>query len=490
MKIGVTQKGLYGIVADMLLLVVVIILYGMNSSSLSMVFLMATLIYVVLFAVWFQNSQDKINFFTVILLLTYIYYFGQYFLYYFNIDIQRQFTIINSFTPEAINSAALYLLINIIVLHGNVLLFNRKVVNKDRKKLQFKDEKAFNLTAWILLIVSFVCEILVLSFKIKINLSYGYAVALNTTYTGAGGISHIVNFFSTLFLPAVFAAFITSKGKKSNLIVWICYMVFLVCYFMSGSRFEAVISLAGVFLLYHYYYQKVNFRKILLIAIVGLIVLYLCSVMSNVRRITNYGKTSDFGTIISEAIEDTNEDNFVTDVISTAGMQVLTVTSVYENCPSNKPFTYGMYYVGGLVRVIPNILGGENALITDSIDKIFRQYLTQTYGMGSSFIIEAYYNFGWLGTLMMIPFGYLIAFICKSMEAVRKGVNRNIILCYFIFYIASTSLFYVRSDVRFIVREIIYYYFGIRVATWIVKSIFFRNARGVNVRMEIKEQNL
>lgn len=485
MTFGVTKKGMYGIAVDLGLLAIVILLYAMNLSSFVVVFYTSSIIYVVLFITWFRNCQDKINFFTIILVLSYIYYFGQYILYCLNIEIQRQYTILNIFTPQAVNSTALFLLMNIIVLHASVLAFNKRIVSKNRGKIKFGDEKAFNLVAWLLLLVSFVCELMVLIFKMKINITLGYSVALNTTYTGAGGFSYVINFLSTLFLPAIFAALIVSKGKKENMLVWLIYLIYLVGYFISGSRFEAVISLGGVFLLYNYYYAKVNLKKTFIILCIGLIVLYSCSVISNARKIRNYEKTADFIAIISEAVDETNDNNFMEDVISVAGMQVLTVTAVYKNCPSNEPFTYGMYYFGGLIRVIPNVFGGDNLLITDSIDKVFRQYFTKTYGMGSSFIIEAYFNFGWLGILMMIPYGYAVAFLCKSMEAVRKNTNENMILTYFIFYISATAMFYIRSDARFIVREIVFYYFGIKVAVWIVKEIFFKETRRINVKVKI-----
>ena len=70
-------------------------------------------------------------------------------------------------------------------------------------------------------------------------------------------------------------------------------------------------------------------------------------------------------------IHDTNEDNIFTDVISTAGMQILTVTAVYDNCPSEIPYSYGEYYLFGILRIIPNVTGGTNIFITDSIDTMF-----------------------------------------------------------------------------------------------------------------------
>lgn len=110
-------------------------------------------------------------------------------------------------------------------------------------------------------------------------------------------------------------------------------------------------------------------------------------------------------------------------------------------------------------------------MITESIDSIFLKYLTKTYGMGSSFIIEAFYNFGYLGIFMMIFYGYLIAIICRKMDLIRKGKSKDVILTYFIFYMAAETLFWVRSDARMLLREIVFYYLGFKIMTKIVYGI-------------------
>lgn len=470
-----SRKNMNYIIGDIACFFIALIAMLIGSSSFNPVFFVATIVYMYMLISWFSCCEDKLNYFTIILVLSYLYYFGQYLLNFFGIELTGQYTINSVFTPQKINSAALYLLVNIIVLHLAVLLFQR-TTRKTKPYHEIPGNKqAFKYVSLGLLAVSFVCEVAVLLFKIAINRASGYATALNSNYAGAGSFSYIVNFCSTLFLPAVFASLVATKDSKSKIFPWITYVIFIALYFLSGSRFEAVVSMAGIFLLVNFYFKKVNFRKLAMFALVGLVVLYVCSLMSNVRRITNYGRTSDYGAIVREAFEDTNSNNFLTSVVSTAGFQVLTVTAVKENCPDVIDYSYGTYYLGGMVRVIPNITGGENKLITDSIDTMFTQFLTKTYGMGSSFIIEAYYNFGYLGILMMLVYGYLIAYVSEQMQNVRDGKQKNMIFTYFIFYIAASSCFWIRSDARFLVREIVYYYFAIKFLTWTVRGIFCKN---------------
>lgn len=475
MQIKLTRKNFIYMMIDIFLFVVVFGIKMNSIDSFNFIFILALIIYLFLLYSWFRCCVEKINFFTIILLLSFIYYFGQYLLNFFGFELDSQYNIKNTYTPAIINDTALYLLLNIVVLHFSVLLFYPKIKAKESKVDVIEKVGAFKFVAIVLLLVSFVCEILVLVFKIKINRTSGYAVALNTNYSGMGKFSYIVNFGSTLYLPALFASLVTTKESKLKILTWLSYLVYLILYFMSGSRFEAVVSLMGMLLILKFYFKKLNWKTFLFVVLGAILVLFLCSFMSRVRIITNYGIYNNYIDIIQAAFKAMEGDNFIVGTLSTTGFQILSVTAVYKNCPSIIDYSYGAYYLGGIIRIIPNLFGGENILITDSIDTIFYQFLTKTYGMGSSFIIEAYYNFGHFGILMMFLFGYLIGYVSRQMEYISQQKTTDLILTYFIFYIAATSFFWIRSDARFLAREIVYYYLVIRFLVVLVRQIFGRN---------------
>ena len=289
----VSRKSIIAIVMDLMWLCLLMGLSAFNPSEYKVVFVVMTIVHIGLLITWIKSHGNVFNYFSIILLLSYIYYFGQYLLVFFDIENKRQFTILNTYTPTTINRAAIYLEVNMVVLHAFTVLFKKTVKNLTDDSSEYKGRKVninvFRYVSLALLIVSFACEFFLLIFKIKLNVTQGYGVALNTNYSGAGAFSHIVNFGSTLFLPALFASFVSTKGKrKSTVFVWTIYIVFIALYFMSGSRFEAVVSLAGVCLYYNCYCKKIDLKKLVLIALFGVAVLYVCSLLSNVRRITNY----------------------------------------------------------------------------------------------------------------------------------------------------------------------------------------------------------
>lgn len=466
------NKCLYTLAIDILLICATLCMFMIDTKNYNVIFVFGTIVFIVLLFLWIMDTHQVINFFSILLVLIYLYTLGQYLLYYFNLDIKIQYNIENTYKPEQINTAVLYVLLNTIVLHLSTIVFiGKKKKYRTEHESTNSEKLAFTITSIILLNISFICKMIILVYKIKINLAYGYSVALAASYDEIGRFSYIINFFATLFLPSIFAVLVATKNKKYNFIFWGYYLIFLFAYFMSGSRFEAVISLSGVILLYHFYYHKITVKQFIIIGMISACVLFVCSLMNNVRIVTNYGETTDFIQIVKKSLQSTKKNNFLIDVIATTGFQILAVTNVFINCPNPEPFTYGSYYLGGVIRVIPNIFGGDNGLITESIDSIFLKYLTKTYGMGSSFIIEAFYNFGYLGIFMMIFYGYLIAIICRKMDLIRKGKSKDVILTYFIFYMAAETFFWVRSDARMLLREIVFYYLGFKIMTKIVYGI-------------------
>jgi len=446
-------------------------MFLLNTENYNLIFCFGTVSFAILLISWIISTHQVVNYFSILIILIYIYTLGQFLLYYLKIDIKFQYNINNTYQPAQINHAVLYILSNTIILHfATVIFMNQGKKHKIERESSDEEKEAFRIATIVVLNIAFVCKMVVLTYKIKLNLTYGYSIALGSTYNEAGVFSHIINFGSTLFLPAIFAALVATKNKKYNFLFWGYYVIFVVAYFLSGSRFEAVISLAGLVLLYHFYYHKISVKQFVVIGVIGICVLFVCSLLNNIRIITNYGQTSDFSEIFNKSMQTSKKNNFIFDVIATTGFQVLAVANVLINCPSIFNFTYGGYYLGGLLRVIPNIFGTDNILITKSIDSIFTPYLTKTYGMGSSFIVEAYYNFGYLGFIVMILYGFLIAFLCRKMNCIREGKSVNIIETYFIFYIAAESLFWVRSDARMLLREIVFYYIGFKIITKIVQG--------------------
>ena len=70
-------------------------------------------------------------------------------------------------------------------------------------------------------------------------------------------------------------------------------------------------------------------------------------------------------------------------------------TLVYKECPKIIDYAYGTSYFKMLFSMIPNLWGGVHPSSID-VDSVFSPLYSKTTGLGSSFLAEAYWNFGCL----------------------------------------------------------------------------------------------
>lgn len=470
------------IFVDLIFISVLIIL---NTSSLFIksieaVWVVNSLIYI--FLIWTTTKffKYKINYFTIFILLTYIYHLGQHLTYTFGWEISTQYTILNTYDISVINKIVMYATICVIILHASVCFFCGKDITYQNKTMtsSVKAKKmnilAIKITSIILFAVSFPSTVMVLVFKIKLLKQFGYSIALNSNFDSLGSFSYIVNFFYTLMIPAIVLALVAFKDSRWKVIFFIFTGVYIILYFSSGSRYQVVVFLMGLIIIFHYYYKKIKVKNALITCIIGYLLIFICSIMSEMRILMNHTSYS-FAEIIIKSIDITYKSNIFSKVLSITGQQIITITTVFEHCPNDINYSYGLYYLMGIARIIPNIFGGENKLITDSIDTMFHIYFTKSYGMGSSFIAEAYYNFGYLLVFVMIFYGFLIERLCRY--TIKYTDENNVFGLYVCFYFTCTTFFYVRSDARFLLRGYIFYCLSIFIIVKIVQNIFIKNSK-------------
>ena len=114
----------------------------------------------------------------------------------------------------------------------------------------------------------------------------------------------------------------------------------------------------------------------------------------------------------------------------------------------------GETYLAGLLYVLPNGLTGNAYLQSRSVDEVFSSYLTYYGGVGSSFIAEAYFNFGAWSVVLFFLFGIFIAILQNAVErSCEKGSYVTLFACCASFMLIS---FYIRSDVRTFPRYFIW----------------------------------
>ena len=177
------RKCLYTIVIDIVLICATLCMFLLDTSDYKLIFIFGTIVFTILMSLWIVDVGQVVNYFSILIALIYLYSMGQYLLCFFDIDIKFQYNIYNTYQPVQINGAVLYVLINTIILHLSTIIFmNQRGRYRIERESTNEEQKAFRITSIVVLNISFICKLIVLLFKIRLNLRYGYSIALGTSY--------------------------------------------------------------------------------------------------------------------------------------------------------------------------------------------------------------------------------------------------------------------------------------------------------------------
>ena len=122
--------------------------------------------------------------------------------------------------------------------------------------------------------------------------------------------------------------------------------------------------------------------------------------------------------------------------------------------------------------------------LVKSTDEVFKGFInTYGSGIGSSYIAEAYWNFGYFCLIVMFIFGLLLGRLNVSLNKAMS--NRDYIKIFMFMYIFVCIAFYVRSDTRTFYRNFVWFCLPLVFVykTFMPKrKIFMRNGyeKGIN----------
>ncbi len=163
-----------------------------------------------------------------------------------------------------------------------------------------------------------------------------------------------------------------------------------------------------IYFLFSYFKTKISYKDIFKLLGVLCIVSFIFVTISNQRSVVkkNYSLSNYVSSIVEQALTET-------------GTIFETNATVLNFCPSQESHLYGKTYLASIMYILPNTLTGDYPLNEKNVESVFSPYV-QDYGLiGSSFIAESYYNFGWFSLLIMIVFGFIWASIDYFMKIVK-----------------------------------------------------------------------
>lgn len=233
-------------------------------------------------------------------------------------------------------------------------------------------------------------------------------MAVGNLYRGAMAANGLTRFFQEFFFSSALLYLCFSNKKIKKRIVTIIYFVVALSMVLVADRSGGITALI-VFALYRFYTGEERKRKknaITLIAI-GLLLAIISSVIASVRM----GDSSKSGiTVLFSVLEE-------------MGFNFTSLCFVMDYIPSRTSYRLGMSYIVALILLIPKTFGlgavypklqsylGETWL-WNANKQYGRAFLS--FGVGFSMIAESYYNFSWLGIIVMIPIAVIITYFLKE----------------------------------------------------------------------------
>ena len=402
------------------------------------------------------RQKRIINAYFMIVILSVFFYYGQHILaiidqrYLFT---QQNYHILDGRISDASIIHATFLAMEcLLMMYAGFECISKDVQIEDEGN-QLDESKMYSLrvASWILLAVSIVPTIQYLTAQFSLTQIYGYLGRRNleteTNYYQILGVSTTTIYISGLFLPSLYGLLISYRDHKHKGFIYALAAGYCVLYYLTGSRFMILKLLITVFLIQAIWikpFSKKDVKTYLIIAFLMAVVFSL----GNILR--SFGNAADAS--LRNAVDELNLGGMLWE----PGIAFTTISNIIENCPSKVDFFYGKSVLGAILQCLPSFMRfgffEENTL---QVSAVFSRlyYNTTLFGYGSSFIAEAYWNFGIFIFLFMLLFGMILKKIdCALYSAKRKNSPYTFLI---LSTMCGSLVFGVRNDLSSIPREML-----------------------------------
>lgn len=390
---------------------------------------------------------NSISLYFLLLLVTYPFYFGKQLLVALDIEPARIYISTASLSVPSTWESSFFILLSLSVLQFGYCLFAKRCSPELRLRATMarntKSFLALRKASLFMVVVLAVPTLIYLIQNIQLTNSVGYGARITDAAYSRSGIANVAGILAAMMPYALLAAFLTrSKGEKWQILAACSYSVL---YMMQGSRTDVfVLALTFAYIWYLCYSKKSAATSLLQMGIA----------LALLAALFSFGSFARAGFSDTGMVPDADESNIIVEAVAEAASTYAVTAKVIEMVPGQIPTVNGDTFLAGLLYILPNGLTGNAYLHSKSVDEVFSPYLTLYGGVGSSFIAEAYFNFGNYSLIVFFFYGVFIAFLQNSAEkSYEKGKYGALFACCASFMLIS---FYIRSDVRTFLRYFIW----------------------------------
>jgi len=473
---------IYNIMLMIMVSILLLIIINFYNHNLYSIGILAIISYCMFFLSWWRHYKIKLNFYTIFLAFTLAFFWGQFILLLLGIPLDSGRVLLDGRIPyNKLIETGILILNSMFLLHLGVLFSTLKINkyndlfynNSEKINVNHKNNDSLKKVGYILLLISILPSFYVLFNNLIITMTQGYGAIFQSEMYTTGGFNNITRFLSLFTMPSFLMLFITCKNDKSLKYLTILFTVYLSLYFVSGSRMGGLMLLSIMFLVKHYWYKPIKIKEIatkyIFIFIIGIT---LMSTISEVRNIF-FLQDSIRGTFV-DGVKNVFLNNPIFSILREMGFTFIATATVITYSPSVVPYAYGQSYINSVLMIFPNLFWDVHPAALTNTDIVFKNFYTQYGGIGSSFIAEAYWNFGYFSIILALVFGVIIGTLTKQMA--KYAANRNTRMFFLVVYALQVILTYVRSDTITFWRNFTYYGVLPVIVAWLL-SHFYKSSR-------------
>ncbi len=241
----------------------------------------------------------------------------------------------------------------------------------------------------------------------------GYA-SLYIEQSGSTTFKTIIDILANFYQPSLLLLLISNKDKKKNRLIILFFMfidVFIELF--VGGRSNAVMTILGIILAYHYFIKPINKKNMTKGVIGGYFGIAVLNCIAKIRDIPNKNLTTFFTTLFDSF------SNALGYFIGELGWNLSSICWTMKLVPSKYPFRCGKSYLASFLSVIPSsFFGGKRnhpTVIYSNVGDWLQESLNMSYGPGYTMVAESYINFAWFGIIAMLFMGFIVSkFIAKT----------------------------------------------------------------------------
>lgn len=400
--------------------------------------------------IYYSYERTSLNQYSLFMICLYIFSYGQMFLYSIGIRYES-FDLISMYPNKDIVQYLIYYCNGMLFfLIGQIIVIGRKRYYISNNEINFNDKTltyCVKVTALLMLIVSTPIYLGELFKLVDISVRSGYSKIYEVESSGTG----ITSLLSMMYIPSLLL--LLNVYRKKKLLRNVCLLGLVIptiAYLVIGTRSRPIAIIIATLFLWNASIKPFTKKEKNFLIILGIIILLSLSIISDYRGVIDKSIQGFFESIMNSS----SFTDILVDSIGEMGGSMQIWLRLNRIMPTIYSFKYGWSYIASILCVLPSFFYGGYSFAKDAA---LATWLTNVensnYGLGFSIVGEMYYNFGWIGIIMML---FLGIFLTKLLAFNGYKKNFKSYTNSFIAIVLFTFATLGRGSMHLTIRQIVY----------------------------------